>query len=213
MTSRADSSDFHTCPGCPEHRPIEGKLRSGQNVSAFCATYTPQFVKSMLKTIVPECMSQSEKPCLAVDADLECLVSEAVAQPAAEAAQPVAAQPDPKIVQAIRKLHCNLGHPNVKDLVRILRHSNATSEAIRAAQSFQCDVCQNHVQPASALPAKTSRTTEFNEKIGLDVKYLPGWNTNQQVPCISIVDYATSLHVMAPIFSQRNCGNHQGCST
>ena len=32
------------------------------------------------------------------------------------------------------------------------------------------------------------------------MKYLPGWNTNQQVPCISIVDYATSLHVMAPIF-------------
>ena len=94
----------------------------------------------MLKTLVPESMCQSEKPCLAVDAELECLVSEAVAQPAAEAAQPVAEQPDPKIMQAIRKLHCNLGHPNVKDLVRILRHSNATSEAIRAAQSFQCDV-------------------------------------------------------------------------
>eukprot|EP00435_Cladocopium_sp_Y103_P036191 s2735_g9.t1 len=175
-----------------------GKLRSGQNVSAFCAAYTPKFVRNMLETMVPDLADRPTQPCLAVDAELECLVSEVQAEPAAE--QPVANQHDPKVMQAIRRLHCNLGHPSVKDLVRILRHSNATSEAIKAAQSFECDVCRNHVQPASALPAKTSRTTEFNEKIGLDVKYLPGWRENQQVPCISIIDYATSLHVMAPIF-------------
>ena len=202
MTSRADSSGFHTCPGCPEHRPIEGKLRSGQNVSAFCATYTPQFVKSMLQTIVPECVSQSEKPCLAVDAELDYLVSEAVAQPAAEAAQPVAEQHDPKIMQAIRKLHCNLGHPNVKDLVRILGHSNATSEAIRAAQSFQCDVCQNHVQPAIASQCFARQDITHNgiQREDRTWREISSRLERQQVPCISIVDYATSLHVMAPIF-------------
>eukprot|EP00435_Cladocopium_sp_Y103_P059600 s1213_g21.t1 len=200
MSSSNEPQRFKTCPGCPQHRSIAGKLRSGQNVSAFCATYTQKFVKSMLETMLPGLTDRSEQSCLAIDADLECLASEVHAEPAADGQQPVAEQHDPKVMQAIRKLHCNLGHPNVKDLVRILRHSNATSAAIKAAQSFECDVCRNHVQPASALPAKTSRVTTFNEKIGLDVKYLPGWKDNQQVPCISIVDYATSLHVMAPIF-------------
>ena len=98
----------------------------------------------------------------------------------------------------------NLGHPSNKDLVRILKHSRASETAIRLAQDFTCAVCQNHVQPSSALPAKSSRHSEFNERVGLDVKYLPGWKPNQQVPCISIVDYATSLQIVAPIFERES---------
>eukprot|EP00435_Cladocopium_sp_Y103_P019462 s1915_g4.t1 len=204
MNSNTQPEKFRKCMGCQQHRPIEGKLKDGQNVSAFCAKYTQEFVKSMLHVMLPDIASPSEQACLSADADLECLVGEPLAEPVPDAieSQPAEHGHNPKIMQAVRKLHCNLGHPSSKDLIRILRHSGATAEAVRAAQSLECEVCRNHVQPASALPAKTSRVTEFNEKIGLDVKYIQGWKENQLVPCISIIDYATSLHVMAPIFKR-----------
>ena len=65
-----------------------------------------------------------------------------------------------------------------------------------------CSVCANHQKPSCSLPAKVSRVWDFNGWIGLDIKYLPGWRVNQRVPCISIVDYASSLHVVAPIFQR-----------
>ena len=43
---------------------------------------------------------------------------------------------------------------------------------------------------------------EFNSRVGVDVKYLPGWRPNQRVPCVSIIDYGSSLHVMTPIFQR-----------
>eukprot|EP00435_Cladocopium_sp_Y103_P057558 s34_g19.t2 len=197
---------FLKCPGCPRHRTIEGKLKNGMNVSAFCAEYTKTFVSKMLETCLPTQIEKLAESRMSLDAEMECLVSEV--QPAAESehapSSADATVKDPKILQAIKRLHCNLGHPHVKDMVRILRHSNASADAIKAAQSFECDVCKNHVQPSSSLPAKTSRVLEFNEKVGMDVKYLKGWKTNQMVPCISIIDYATSLHIMAPIFQREN---------
>eukprot|EP00435_Cladocopium_sp_Y103_P072224 s637_g39.t1 len=45
---------------------------------------------------------------------------------------------------------------------------------------------------------------EFKEKIGMDIKYLQGWKVNQRVPCINIVDYSTSLQIMAPIFNRES---------
>lgn len=49
------------------------------------------------------------------------------------------------------KLHKSLGHPPNGDLIRILRHGQA-SEAVSAARNLSCDFCE------------------------LDVKWLPGWN-------------------------------------
>ena len=57
----------------------------------------------------------------------------------------------------------------------------------------------NHRRPAAALPANTSRTLEFNTRVGLDVKYLPSWIPGKKVPCVNLVDYATALQVLIPI--------------
>ena len=201
---------FKTCPGCPKHRPIEGKLGNGQNVSTFCAEYTPKFVKTMLRMRQTPC-SQSAHDVHVAEAELaiECLAGEPEPAPIgpdgnAEAVIQSDDAISPKVQQAVKKLHQNLGHPSTKDLVRILRHSNASTEAVKAAQNLTCSVCSNHALPASSLPAKTSRVMEFNDKIGLDIKYLPGWKPNQRVPCVNIIDYATSLQIMAPIFVREN---------
>ena len=57
----------------------------------------------------------------------------------------------------------------------------------------------NNQRPTPALPANTTRLCQFNEKLGLDVKYLPGWNPGQKVACVNLVDYASSFQVMVPI--------------
>ena len=74
--------------------------------------------------------------------------------------------------------------------------------AVQRASVLQCNVCANQARPQAPLPANTSTATEFNDKIGLDVKYLPGWNPQQKIPCVNVVDYATSFQVMVPIFSR-----------
>ena len=60
-------------------------------------------------------------------------------------------------------------------------------------------MCANQHRPAAALPANASRVTEFNAKVGMDVKYLPGWKPNQKVPCVNLVDFASSLQVIIPL--------------
>ena len=42
------------------------------------------------------------------------------------------------------------------------------------------------------MPAQTGRVTEFNALVGLDIEYLDGWNMNQKVPALNILDYAVA---------------------
>jgi len=183
----------------------------GRNVSEFVAQYTTKFVQEMMDLCVGDCLPNHAVPAhLAECEDWECLASESVDAPEPEALAPAEAEFQPpasesaKIQATVKKLHSNLGHPNNRDLVRILQNSKASPQAISFARDFQCSICANHHQPASALPAKVSRVWEFNERIGLDIKYLPGWKMNQQIPCVNIVDYASSLQIMAPIFQKEN---------
>ena len=194
------------CPKNHEHRPIEGQLHGGQRVSSFVATYTPKFVKTMLRAFrvgqhdhhaTAVNLHECHMECLAVDAD-----DPSARAPDAEGslAQESNSEDDAKIKATLAKLHRNLGHPSTQDMCRILRHSRASDRAIQLAGQLQCTVCQNHQQPKSALPANVPHSFQFNHHIGMDVKYLQGWRTNQRVPCVNIVDYGTSMQVMVPIY-------------
>ena len=208
---------LHTCPGCTKHHMVEGKLTDGRNVSDFVAQYTEKFVQAIMDLCLGDRSSHDEHWVHLTECeDLECLASStvntadqgdvpSVGANASPAGEIEVSTSDPTAVHAaIKKLHANLGHPNNKDLVRILQHSKASSQAIKVARDFQCSICANHQLPSSSLPAKTSRVWEFNDRIGMDVKYLPGWKMNQQVPCVNIVDYASSLQVMTPIFRKED---------
>ena len=85
-------------------------------------------------------------------------------------------------------------------MVRVLKHGQASEEAIRLARDLQCDFCTARQAPTAANPGKTSAVQEFNERIGLDVKYLPGWKPNQKVPALNCVDHASSFQLMLPFF-------------
>ncbi len=169
------------------------------------AQYTPEFVRGVLDSFSKAGM-RSDETFQQVDLcelEVECLAADEQPEPVEDSPEAeVAPRVDDKIRSALMKLHKNLGHPSQSDMIRILKHSGASAEAIRAVSHLECSVCAQHKQPASALPAKVTRRLEFNEVVSLDVKYLPGWKANQRVPCVNIVDHGTSMQVMAPIFTR-----------
>ena len=52
-----------------------------------------------------------------------------------------------RVKKALMKLHVNLGHPGVKELIRVLKHGRASELAIQEARRMRCDVCAENVQP------------------------------------------------------------------
>ena len=203
------------CPGCPKHQVIEGQIAPGVTRSSFTGKYCSGFVQMLWKYLGPK----GTKSCCLIGEPLdwealqcECLAGEAAPVPEAPAEAGAAGEHSPDseeipedrqanqvVDRALHKLHANLGHPTTRELVRILRHSGASERAIRRAALLQCSVCANQSRPTAPLPANTSQVKEFNAKLGLDIKYLPGWKVNQKVPCVNMVDYATSLQVMVPL--------------
>lgn len=107
-----------------------------------------------------------------------------------------------RLRQALLKLHKNLGHPSNGDLIRILRHGQASDEAVRAARELACEFCAARKAPTVPNPGQTHRVTEFNQRVGLDVKWLPGWKTNQKVKALNLVDHASSFQLVLPFFEQ-----------
>ena len=204
-----------TCPGCPKHQVLEGSSRTRE-----AAKYTPEFVRVFWKHAGPkghEVLSIDREALDFQALSCECLAGEAHrADPVPAEALPEEVPENPrepappnqnpqeiarirKVDAALQKLHNNLGHPTARELTRILRHSQASEEAVSRVSHLRCSVCSNQQQAGAALPANASITREFNEQIGIDVKNLLGWELTQRVPFLNIVDYATSLQVMVAL--------------
>ena len=103
-------------------------------------------------------------------------------------------------MQTLTKLHKNLGHPPNADMVRLLKHGQASDHALNLARKFTCPFCQSREKPKTPLPANTDRVCEFNKQIGVDVKYLQGWKTNQKIKALNVVDQASGFQRMIPFF-------------
>ena len=67
-----------------------------------------------------------------------------------------------RVKRALRKLHTNLGHPGVKEMVRVLEHGRASELAIQDARRIHCDVCAEKVQPKLPRPAIPRQVLDFN---------------------------------------------------
>ena len=203
-----------TCPGCHRHQHIQGHASSGVSRSEFSGRYCSGFVEMLWRHVgfnACESLVVQGDPLDWTALECECLAGSVFQRapeiPRQHEAPAANEQPeDPqeqqrliKIDQALLKLHTNLGHPSNKELVRVLKHSGASDRAVQRASSLSCSVCANQSRPTAPLPANTSSASQFNEKVGLDVKYLPGWLSGQKIPCVNMVDFATSLQVMVPL--------------
>ena len=74
-----------------------------------------------------------------------------------------------RVKKALTKRHTNLGHPGVKEMVRVLNHGRASELAMQEARRMHCDVCAENVQPKLPRPAIPRHVLDFNERLGLDI--------------------------------------------
>lgn len=106
-----------------------------------------------------------------------------------DAAARVAVRSDEELKPVLMKLHKNLGHPPNHDLVRVLKHGQASEQALKLAKDFSCDFCKSQSRPS--IPP-----------VGLDVKLLQGWKTNQKIKAVNLVYYASGFQRVVPFFEQ-----------
>ena len=96
----------------------------------------------------------------------------------------------------LRKLHNNLGHPTNRELIRVLKNAGGSETALRLASDFNCDICFHRQRPPPCLPASAHQIVDFNHRVGLDVKKVLGWQPNQVVTCLNVIDYASGFQLM-----------------
>ncbi|CAK0791003.1 unnamed protein product [Prorocentrum cordatum] len=111
-----------------------------------------------------------------------------------------------KLETAVRKIHVNLGHPAVGDLIRILKHGNATDEAIAIARDFKCDVCEQNRAPKLSRPATVPRDIQALSEVGFDVKELLYYISGKTWAALNVVDGASSLQQMMPLAGNEENG-------
>jgi len=70
---------------------------------------------------------------------------------------------------ALQRIHINLGHARLPDMLRALRISKASEVALRACRLFRCKECPRLLEPKIPRPSRLPQIDEFNVSIGLDV--------------------------------------------
>ena len=76
------------------------------------------------------------------------------------------------LLQVMRRIHTNLGHPATAALVRHLSAAGASEQALRAARHLQCAVCRRVQPPREPRPAKAFTPRRFNDRLSMDVLWL-----------------------------------------
>ena len=87
-------------------------------------------------------------------------------------------------------------------MIPILKHAQARQRPIDLARKHERDFCKAQVRSHVPLPAKSGRPVGFNEVIGMDVKFLPGWRPNQKIKALNIVCQGGSYQMMLPFHEQ-----------
>ena len=198
LVSHEDMKEYlqRRCPGegCShhaEHAKIAGSHPAVGKVSRHAGVYTPQFVRAMLDSV----RALRAQEVLIIDEEPNHVVtSEVLATEEEKSAS------DEKLIAVLRRLHNNLGHPSKGELIRVLKHGQASERALALAAKLSCSTCESLKAPAIPNPAAVSHVSVFNHKIGIDVKHLQGWRVNHKIRALNIVDYASNFQLMIPFF-------------
>lgn len=109
-----------------------------------------------------------------------------------------------EVKKAVEFAHRQLGHPSRTTLVRMLKMSGATDEAVRHARRWHCDVCVKRKAPKHPQAAAPSvRPYGFNKHLHIDVKYVYD-NRRKKYACLSILDLGTLKHDAVMIKTRRS---------
>ena len=103
----------------------------------------------------------------------------------------------PGHVQAsLRRMHQNLGHPRVQDMVRHLRLAGCEGHILKAAKGMKCSTCDATRSPQVARGTTLPRLLDFNSCVGVDIFYVHDTDDVKHA-MLSMVDWATTYHVVA----------------
>jgi hypothetical protein len=108
---------------------------------------------------------------------------------------------------AIQRVHVNLGHARLPDMLRALRISRASEAAIRACRLFRCPECPRLAEPKLPRPSKLPTVDEFGVIVGMDVIEV---KDSDQVSwsLLNILDLGTTYQVMV-LLDQAVRNRHQ----
>ena len=94
----------------------------------------------------------------------------------------------------LRRIHCNLGHPSVKDLQRFMQMAGARQDLIEAASWLRCSSCAQSQRPrlhrSTRLPP---HDLQFNDQVMVDCFHLKD-SRGEGYWFISMLDRATMFH-------------------
>ena len=109
-----------------------------------------------------------------------------------------------EVQRAVEFAHRQLGHPARSSLVRMLKLSGATQDAIRHAQRWNCDVCAARKPPRHPQASTVNtRPYGFNHTLHVDLKYL--WDVREKkYVCMSILCLGTGMHQATLLKTRRS---------
>ena len=128
------------------------------------------------------------------------LPEEAVLSPSELAKRRLAIPAD--VINAVKRLHNNLGHPELKTLVRALVTAGATPQAIEAAKLLRCDVCARLKPPHTRRPSVAERASNFGDKVAIDLFVIDDI-ARESFTFVNIIDIATRFQVCTLAKSKR----------
>eukprot|EP00435_Cladocopium_sp_Y103_P025697 s606_g6.t1 len=104
-----------------------------------------------------------------------------------------------------KKIHQNLGHPDVRTLQLALKRYGWPEDQVRCCQDFVCPVCFEQQQPKIARPAQLKQPRDFNDHVSFDAAE---WEDPQgkKYGFYHFIDSATNFHVAIPYHQQTTEG-------
>lgn len=106
---------------------------------------------------------------------------------------------DPGVRSVIRKLHCNLGHPSVKDMQRFMRNGGAPQEMVEAVGWLRCVSCARSQRPRTHRTVRIPpHDIQFNDQIMVDCFHVKD-PKHEGHWFMSMLDRSTMYHLVTPI--------------
>ena len=101
-----------------------------------------------------------------------------------------------EVRSALRKLHCNLGHPQPRDFERFLRLGGARQEIVEASHWLRCTTCEHSKRPkAHRRVSIPPNQCVFGDEVALDCFHIHD-SRQKGYWFLSVVDRATSFHMV-----------------
>ena len=104
----------------------------------------------------------------------------------------------------VLRAHVNLGHPNVKEFVRLLKAAGTRNDIIQyVLREFVCEGCLKEKRQPTRLPAATPRTYDFNVVIGIDLLFVVGAVPKEEHPVLNVTCIGTLYSTFSMVHPTR----------